>query len=312
LYLNSIPIARNDGRRPSESVEAGGTGKARLEDDPMREPERVLLLSEITPKWESICQIYGVHPTFISRESALAAQIALLTDYAEAVNRYLMKIVRDPDASADVFLEFWQRLKMGAFLKADPDRGDFDRYIKKSLRRFAYRRLKKRPPVEKQINPGHEPIAPTSGPDIVQLRRDVVSCAWDSLMGFYEGTGKPHGHVIRLRVDHPGLTSAEMAERLSVLLRKEISADRVRKLLSVARPKFAGYLLDEVKASLDDPTDALVEQESINLGLHVFFRKARTRRRDHGKPRGAGVAGAADRPARGRKKSTGPRHNLMG
>jgi DNA-directed RNA polymerase specialized sigma24 family protein len=235
-----------------------------------------LLLSEITPKWESICQIYGVHPTFISRESALAAQIALLTDYADAVNRYLLSIVGDPDVSADLFLKFLQLLNEGAFLKAR--RYSFAVYITTVLRHLAKGHFKKRRPVEQRLDDAHEVIdhrMPTSGTDDEQLvrRRDaVVSRAWDSLKGFYEGTGKPLGHVIRLRVEHPGLTSAEVAERLAVLLRKEISADWVRKFRSVARRKFAGHLLDEVKASLDDPTDAAVKQELINLGLHVFFR----------------------------------------
>jgi DNA-directed RNA polymerase specialized sigma24 family protein len=248
-------------------------------------------LSEITPKWESICQIYGVHPTFISRESALAAQIALLTDYAEAVNRYLLKIVKDPHASADLSQEFQLRLNEGAFLKAG--RNKFANYIKAVLRHLARRHLKgnKRRPVEKQLNPDHEPIdpgMPTSGTDDEQLARRgaVVSRAWDSLKRHYEGTGKPLGHVIRLLVEHPGLTSEEVAKRLSVLLPKEISADWVRKFLSVARPKFAGYLRAEVTASLDDPTEAAVTQELINLGLHVFFRKARTRRPHHGRHHG--------------------------
>ena len=80
--------------------------------------------------------------------------------------------------------------------------------------------------------------------------------------------------VLHFRAAHPELRSAQMAEQLSAKLGKEVSADWVRKWLHAARDRFALLLMQEVCASLRDPTPDSVEEELIDLGLYEYCKDA--------------------------------------
>lgn len=89
----------------------------------------------------------------------------------------------------------------------------------------------------------------------------------DALAEYERQTGLPLHTALRFRMSHPEVRSAEMARQLAGRFGKALTAVAVRKQLYLARRKFAELLLAEVKQSLDDPTDADVEQELIELGL---------------------------------------------
>ena len=93
-------------------------------------------------------------------------------------------------------------------------------------------------------------------------------------------SGKPYHSVLRYRVDHPDLRSADLATGLSEKLGKPINAGAVRVLLHRARELFGEMLLDEVIQSLSDASLDEVEQELIELDLHEYCRPALEKRRN--------------------------------
>src|ERR1041385_8717939 len=85
-------------------------------------------LSHISTNWDLLAQAhggFGAAPT--------TAQHALLMRYGDAVYRYLLKAVRDPQAADDLSQEFALRWLRGAFKNADPTRGRFRGYLSTAL-----------------------------------------------------------------------------------------------------------------------------------------------------------------------------------
>jgi hypothetical protein len=72
---------------------------------------------------------------------------------------------------------------------------------------------------------------------------------------------------LRLRTEHPGLNSPELAERLAAEHGQPVTADYYRQLLHRGRQRFVEHLLDEIRASLPVESDAAVEEELAALGL---------------------------------------------
>ena len=73
--------------------------------------------------------------------------------------------------------------------------------------------------------------------------------------------------VLRCRAENPDMHSPELARTLSEQLGRPINANGVRQALLRSRDKFAGFLVDEVAASLKDPTVDDIERELIDLRL---------------------------------------------
>jgi hypothetical protein len=80
--------------------------------------------------------------------------------------------------------------------------------------------------------------------------------------------------VLLLRIDNPEAPSAWLAERLSEQLGKAVDAAWVRKTLQRAHRKYARLLVQEVKASLPEPTQQEVRQELLDLDLLKYCRSA--------------------------------------
>ena len=102
-----------------------------------------------------------------------------------------------------------------------------------------------------------------------------------ALAAHQQRTGQPFHEVFRLRIDHPELTSAQMADQLSKQLGRPVKDGYVRQVLHRARDKYVDLLLDELAASLHEPTAEQLEQELIVLGLLDYCREG-LRRRMHG------------------------------
>jgi len=200
--------------------------------------------------------------------AARAAHQALVQRYGEAVYRYLLAAVHDPHTADDLSQEFAFRLVNGNFRAVDPSRGRFRDYVKAVLFHMvrAYRKQRRARPLE-----GPDPAVPAADLDrqfISSWREALLSRAWESL-----AAEKPSLHkVLRLRADHPDMSSQVMAEHLTEDRDKPVSAAAIRQALRRARQKFADLLLDEVAHSLDPPTADLLEQELIDLDLMSYCR----------------------------------------
>ncbi len=91
--------------------------------------------------------------------------------------------------------------------------------------------------------------------------------AWVALLGLEVRTGQPYHTVLRLRVEHPELHSPELAERLSAVLGRPITAGGLRQALQRRRDQYVGFLVEEVAGSLESPTADQLERELGDLGL---------------------------------------------
>ena len=224
-------------------------------------------LSQISTEWTLVFQVHKGSP-----DQVPAAQEALILRYAGAVHRYLLGAVRDPDLASELDQEFALRFLRGDFHRADPSSGRFRDFVKRSLRNMMINELKARARGPKSSRDLPEAAVDAIETDfdarfVESWRKDLMSRAWAALHDLQAKAGQPYHTVLRCRVEHPDLHSAELAALLSERLGREVTAGGVRQALLRAREKFVAFLLDEVKASLPSPTPDAVEDELIDLGL---------------------------------------------
>jgi RNA polymerase sigma-70 factor (ECF subfamily) len=237
-------------------------------------------LSHIATQWSVLYEAHRGSAT----EAARARQV-LMQRYCGAVYRYLLRAVRDPAVAEDLTQEFALRFIQGRFGQADPSQGRFRNYVKGALFRLVqdYYRNQARTPHAVPL----EHDAPVADPHDEAAERDfrdswrleLLSRAWRALQQVQEQTGQPFHDVLRLRVDEPDLSSAQMAETLSARLGRTLSAANVRQLLHRARERFADLLLEDVQQSLEGAPLEQVEEELAELNLLKYCQDTLARRR---------------------------------
>ena len=225
-------------------------------------------LSRLTTEWNLIFQTQTGTP-----EEAGRAAAQLICRYAGAVHRYFLKALGDPDAAAELDQEFAIRFLRGDFRHADPIRGRFRDYVKRAVQNLMKDYYRRRRPVRSLDSSVAEPAVMDEGlaqfdrQFLVSWRNDLLDRAWGSLREREATTGQPYHTILRLRVDHPGLTSEDYSQRLSDTLGRPVSPGAFRQALQRARRVYAHHLLNEVGASLDDPTPQAIEEELADLQL---------------------------------------------
>jgi RNA polymerase sigma-70 factor (ECF subfamily) len=250
----------------------------------MASPSNDDRLSQISTKWDLIRSAHSGQP-----KEATPAQMRLLLRYFGAINRYLLGALREVGAAEELGQEFAFRFIRGDFQGADPERGRFRDYLKTVLFRMVahYRKqqmAQPRPLPATFPAPPVGPAEPVDASDDAKFRRawrrQLLDRAWQELAKVQRKTGQPFYAVLELRVEHAHgeFSSAQMAEHLAGRFRRRFTADGVRKLLQRAREKFAEFLLEEVVASLEEPSPEQLEQELRELGLWVYCRPALLRR----------------------------------
>jgi RNA polymerase sigma-70 factor (ECF subfamily) len=236
-------------------------------------------LSQIQTLWTLVRQAHAEAP-----DAVRAAQQQLLDRYGGAVRRYLLGALRDEDAGSEVFQEFAYRLLHGDLRGADPERGRFRQFVKGVLFHLVADYHKKRKRLPQPLHPdAPEPAAEASTAEqdrefLTSWRDELLARGWTALEAFEKESGKPFYAVLRFRVDHAELSSAQLAEQLGAQMGKSLTAAGVRQTLHRAREKFADLVLDQVVQSLENPSAEHLEQELIDLGLLDYCRPALERR----------------------------------
>jgi RNA polymerase sigma factor (sigma-70 family) len=224
--------------------------------------DRAEHLSRITTLWSAVYQ------TRASGNERIEGHCLLLERYRAAVYAYLLAAVRNADTADELFQEFALRVVRGDFSKANPERGRFRDYLRKSLIHLVTDYFRERNAWPQRL--AENTAASTSAPyatdecDFVHhWREEILERTWLAL-----ADAQPTYHAVLLfRVQNPDVPSPQMAAELSRQLGKPMEADAVRKALQRAHAKFADLLLDEVAASLGEPTHTELEEELRELDL---------------------------------------------
>ena len=94
----------------------------------MDQPELESHLSRIDTNWTAVIRAHQR-----MADEGVAARAELLTRYGGAVHRYLLASLRDVDAADDLAQEFALRFLRGDFKNADPGRGRFRDFLKRTV-----------------------------------------------------------------------------------------------------------------------------------------------------------------------------------
>jgi RNA polymerase sigma-70 factor (ECF subfamily) len=231
-------------------------------------------LSQIKTCWQ---EVWAAQDSNL-RTSIVQAQWSLLERYGGAATRYLMGAVRDPDVAQDLAQEFAVAFLDGSVRGADPAEGRFRDYLKGVLRnliRVQQRRNRRHAEAGIDIpEPAfvEDPAEHLDREFDTCWRSELLARAWQALEEVEEKSGQPYHAVLKLRADHPEMSSEELAATLAEKLNRAIAAPEYRKALQRARVKFAEALLDELRGSLTNPTPAAVREELLELGLFDYCR----------------------------------------
>jgi RNA polymerase sigma factor (sigma-70 family) len=228
-------------------------------------PERPERIDAIATRWSLI---HSAHLAGQPHSVAEARQLLVLR-YAPAIRRYVGAMVHDVHDSDEIAQDIVVRLLRGDFAGADPDRGRFRDLLITSIRNMVRTFWSRRQRAQTQ------PLVPDahSGDDsandqwLSAWRQSVLDQTWQRLLAAPDSSSRLAARALRLRTEHPGLNSPELAERLAAEHGQPVTADYYRQLLHRGRQRFVEHLLDEIRASLPVESDAAVEEELAALGL---------------------------------------------
>jgi len=224
-------------------------------------------ISRISTMWSVLRAAHG------DGSQKQAAQALLVECYGPAVRRYLKTLTRNEHTTDELWQRFMLKLMSGAFRNVAPEKGRFRSYVKVTLFHLVSEEFKhqRKNPVHLPDHNEPAPAGTTLPPDEERFeqywRQQLLDRTWDALQD-----AQPRYYaVLKLRTSHPD----ESIEALSEMMSAEgdaMTSTAFRKVLSRARERFAGLLLDEVARSVDPPTPERVESELADLGLLAYCR----------------------------------------
>lgn len=215
-----------------------------------------------------------------TRWSQVSDPLQFVMRYRRAIEKYLIVLLRDPEAAAEVRQEFLLRTLQHRFESASPDEGRFRQYLKTAVRNAAWMYLRRR---SSQREVGMADDILREFPDRereadqewgTQWPQCALDRTWAALHRQQQRTpGSLCYAVMRLSVDSGGENDSEtLARSLSESEGREIRADAFRKQLSRSRRLFAQLLVNEVAQTLQSPTPENIEAELIKTGLMSSIR----------------------------------------
>ena len=241
--------------------------------DPESEPSRI---TEISTAWTLLFQAHEG-----PQEQVREARRQILLRYSRPVHRYLLAATRDEHAADELYQEFALRLVRGDFQRAHPDRGRFREFLKTALYHLlvdywrAQRRRPERLDEADSVLVAQPPAAEQLDAEFVDgWREELLTRAWECLAAEERRTGQPYYTVLQLRAAEPENTAAQLAERLSAQLAKQVNEAWVRKNLQRAREKFSSLLVANVAQGLNSASPDAIADELEEVGLLELCRPA--------------------------------------
>jgi RNA polymerase sigma-70 factor (ECF subfamily) len=215
-----------------------------------------------------------------TRWSTLQDPLQFVTRYATAIRKYLDVLLRNPHDAEEVTQEILLLVVRQGFAGADPARGRFRDYLKRSVRNAALQRRRHK----RTAQLGEAELARLAAADpafpraeqewAAEWRECLLNRAWRALEEHQrQSPGNLAYTVLRLAVEYPDATSADLAERARRETGQPLTAAAFRKQLSRARGVFAGLVRAEVAQTLNDATREAVEEELAEVGLQIYLRR---------------------------------------
>jgi RNA polymerase sigma-70 factor (ECF subfamily) len=210
------------------------------------------------------------------RESVAEMRRILVLRYAAAIRRYVGAIVRDQNDADELSQDVIMRLMRGDFAGADPNRGRFRDLLKTAIRnmiRNHWEKSNRRRGASANLDLVHDGMHERQETDwTAAWQRSVLDHTWARMLNDDQRTevgGKPSpGYaVLKLRTEFPDATSDELAQMLSEKIGSTVKPDNCRQILRRARSRFTEYLLDEIRAGLDEESDERIQEELAALNL---------------------------------------------
>lgn len=197
--------------------------------------------------------------------------------YGTALQRYLEVLLKDRHEAEEVAQDFLLRVVKGGFAAAQPSRGRFRDYLRVSLRHAVITHLRRRRAMLHGLDLDLLPQASAEADACWQAewQRCLLERAWRSLERKQHRTGVCYYTVLRLAADHPEENARDLARRVADQTGQQLSPAALRQQLCRARRFFATMLIEEVRQTLQNPTEEELQDELRQLGLLSYLRPRR-------------------------------------
>ncbi|HEY3969655.1 MAG TPA: sigma-70 family RNA polymerase sigma factor [Planctomycetaceae bacterium] len=212
-----------------------------------------------------------------SKTSTGPARNALVLRYRQAIRSYLGALLKDDAAADELAQDAIVRMLNGDFAAATPEKGKFRNFLKVAVRNMArsyWERRNRSSTTEIDLDQlANSSQHETDSEWMEDWRGTVLQTAWDALKEFeHAHPGSLSYTLFKLRSESPELRSEGLAERVSDVTGRKVTAATVRQSLRRARFLFAQYLVDEVARCLDNPAPEALEEELAELGLTRYVK----------------------------------------
>ncbi|WP_157665009.1 RNA polymerase sigma factor [Mariniblastus fucicola] len=237
-------------------------------------------LSRITTNWDDLI---AAHKSDSFDPAAAEQRGIILKRYAECIYQYILGATHCHHTTEDLSQDFALRFVRGDFRNANPDRGRFRDYLKRSLRNLVtdfFRRKNSKPAGVDLKGAEANAIGSLDTAFTDQWRRQLLGITWESLKEHESNSGSLYYSVLYLRSQRPKLNSQSLAKEFTEQYQREVTADWFRQTLRRARRKFADLLVQEVGKTIQSDSKQELADELAILGLQKYVEESEPRARD--------------------------------
>lgn len=210
--------------------------------------------------------------------SSISNPVQFVLRYSRAIQKYVQAIVKNPQDAEDVTQEFLTKVFEKSFCPQNVSAGRFRNYLRGAVRFVALNHWRQRRPEQLSDEVAHSLLQPEESSEtvwITEWRTCLLDRVWQELE-LHENQKQADGNLyysaLRQYTENPQASSEDQAAALSVKLGRPLRADAYRQQVSRARKKFAQMVVQEVRRTLQHPTDETLQQELMDLELWDYVK----------------------------------------